>query len=323
MRFDAGRLFRVALLVAVVAGLAVLVLPRIGKLDDRPQLATREASQASAAPPERHLAGHLHGAQAHSRVDKLRSEEESSPISRPVDFEAMLERARAGDTGTACSLARDLANCANRSKSLAAANQINEAMYAGSTSTDARAIETVAAIYNSADNLEKLCQGITPDLLGHAYEMQRHASTQGGKYARWLAANPILDRENFLSDIDQWTHYRQFASEYFKKAAARKDLQDLPVLIMVYFPLETSAPRPPYREPSAERFLELYLTARALEIPLPMDITQAAERMLMDNPVPLPTDLGHSWIGERPSTFNRGLYESMFPQGSSQFCEQR
>jgi hypothetical protein len=305
-----------------VAGLAVLVLPHIGTLNDHQQLVTREVSQAS-APSARDLPGHLQGARAHNRMDKLRSAEESASIARPVDFDTMLERARAGDTGTACSLARDLANCANRSKSLAAANQISEAMHSGSTSTDARAIETVAAIYNSADNLEKLCEGITPDLLRHAYELQRLASAQGGKYSRWLAANPILDRENFLSDIDQWVHYRQFASEYFNKAAARKDLQDLPLLLMVYFPLETSAPRPPYREPSTERFLALYLAARNLKMELPIDITQAAERMLTDNNATLPTELSHGWTGKRSGELSRGLYEGMFPQGSPQFCEAR
>lgn len=244
------------------------------------------------------------------------------PNAGPVakSFNRLIDLARRGNAEAACTLAVDLNRCRNRANSLAAATRIRNAMAAGNTSTDDRAVSTVATILNSATALDEICSEVSPEMLDQAYAMQRLAARKSEAQARWLATNPLLDRGDVVRDLDRWTDYQRFAARYFADVVVKKNSEDLVSLLLVHYPGETSLPRPPYSKPDPERFLALFNAALSAGIRIPPEITDRANQLTMEKIEPRPLSLSHGWKGKTPQSVDTAIRDSMFPLESKQFC---
>lgn len=238
-------------------------------------------------------------------------------------YQEMSVRAKSGDSAAACRLSTDLMKCASRKLNLAAAQNITNAMSSGGASADARTVDHMAAVLNQADNDLQMCDGVTGDMLASAYDLQSLAA-QGNpeKYERWLAANPGLDRQNFLSQIDLWRDYRLVAKRYYSKLMITRDLSDIPLLLAVYAPDSVMGVRPPYREDDLDTFLALHNVAEDHGIKISSDIDLAAKQLLKNyKQRNLPADVLTGWSGIASKDGQKELIEAMYPDTvSGSFC---
>lgn len=331
---DWSRWFRIG--VPLIATLLLAALLAAGlylsQQSDRGENSPRGPNESRAAPASS-MTAPLRELTSEARVGEVRNKVSANQLGGPAEgsengmgatalaFRAVASAARSGDRVAACRLAVDLTKCANRLQSLTAATQISSAMGAGGASTDDRAIGTVAAILNSADVLEAQCRGVTAEMLDQAFDMQRIAAEKDKARARWLASNPYLNRSDFLSDISSWLDYKSFAQNYFRRAEIEKDLEDLPSLLLVYFPGETMTPRPPYRNPDEARFLALYEVAVSHGVTVPADIVAAATQIRSAGPRSnVPAGLREGWSGEVGTNLSSSIAQTMFPQDAGRFC---
>lgn len=232
---------------------------------------------------------------------------------------SLVARAKNGDLKAACTHAVELNECALRNQTLASAEQIQAAMASGGTSTDDKAVGTVAALLNSADRQAAQCAGVTKPMLDNAFEMQRLASQRSRDHARWLATNPALDQNGFLSDVERWATYKKIAKSYFDDAMRRRRLEDLPALLLVYFPGDITLPRPPYREQDEAKFLALYELATTQGMQVPKELAGAADALKRRESAPrIPPASG--WGGSMAKSVEQGISKAMFPALTKEFC---
>ncbi len=312
-------LFLSAIVIAAVCALIYVVgLKKTG--------ATSELSGQSSPPSRMANAGSvLSEAQisVSAAVGAARASLPSAHIPVVQIYQELSVRAKSGDSAAACRLSADLMKCASRKLNLAAAQNITNAMSSGGASADARTVDHMAAVLNQADNDLQMCDGVTGNMLASAYDLQSLAA-QGdpGKYERWLAANPGLDRQNFLSQIDLWRDYRIVAKRYYSKLMRARDLSDIPLLLAVYAPDSVMGVRPPYREDDLNTFLALHKVAEDHGIKISSDIDLAAKLLLKNyNQRTLPADVLTGWSGIAPKDGQKELIEAMYPDTvSGSFC---
>lgn len=242
----------------------------------------------------------------------------SAPLPAPgtpvADIYAALHaRAGQGDVAAACRLSDDLSRCATERRNVASVQQITGAMADGST-TSANTEDFMATLLEQNARAAALCAGVTDAMLREAYPLQRQAAVRDpGRYARWLAANPALDRQDFVADLDRWQDYRKFATGYFQAMLQARRLEDLPLLMGVYAPVDQMGMRPPLRLEQPGVFLALYDVAQREGIALPTALREAAEQ-LRNAPGATPdARFTGAWQGTPPRDARAATMQAMQP----------
>lgn len=307
-------------IIGSIAALALLLAAGTGWfISSRNSLQSHGADTAALAREEVAVAENNKANSVAGQLTLSNNATTSSPESIAISHGSSVERARAGDLVVACQHAVQLKQCAIRAQALEAAKHMQGAM-ANGASNDDKAVTAVAALLNSSDRLAAQCDGVTSDMIRGAYELQKLASQRGGVYARWLAGNPALDQNNFVQDADRWAEYRNDAKSYFANALKAKQIEDLPLLLLVHYPSEILLPRPPYRSPDASKFLALYEAALRNGIAVPPEMAATANDLKAKQVLPDPSISG-VWSGNAPRSVERGLNGAMFPDvASADFC---
>jgi hypothetical protein len=240
-----------------------------------------------------------------------------APISQHYFY--LAEAARAGNARAACRLAVDLADCAASHKTIRAIDAI--ARTSSAVNDDGTASRMISAL-ETTRNSSEMCGGVTDQMELSAYDFQKlAASLQPKRYADWLASNPSLDRESFVSRLREWNEYHAFAENHFESALKSKDLRNLPLLIMVFAPDTVGGLRPPYRRPDTGIFLALYGVAKTQNVPVPTEIAAEAQRLMVSGERPRQSALNYGWKGAAPKSLGE-VYLRMHPKPMmSDYCE--
>lgn len=188
--------------------------------------------------------------------------------------------AKAGNPHAACRLASDLQKCASAATQRRAATAIQSGLTGRTKKNEDQDISMVAQILNNVENLENQCAGVRPDQLSKAFGYLLTAAESGNEDAQRIAAiNPPLDRNNFVSHLDDWVKYEKFAETYFDKALKNPHLDNLLPLIAVYQPIDVPGPAAPYRRHDPAMFLALVDIAKVSGANLPAYVTGAAAQL--------------------------------------------
>lgn len=199
--------------------------------------------------------------------------EERAPLR--IVLRTLSAAARDGNSGAACRIARDIFRCTNATSAL----DVAEAL-AGSPRLPGQANRISEQLLAQTDEDAEFCAGVPAQELAKGYEYQRLAAQNGDKrYSRWLAVMPALNQDDFLNNIDEWADYRKRAKEYFDRALASRDGDDLGLLLMVYAPKHIRTLRPPYRVHEPLMFLALSEVARRNRLLVPTEVSQEAARL--------------------------------------------
>lgn len=195
---------------------------------------------------------------------------------------ALKQRALAGDKTASCRLATDLGRCIQSKRATkVSASMIGAIAPLGDNAPDAH-IDAIANMLNEETSIEKMCAGVPEKELDAGYEYQKMlASGADFRFKRWLIFNPLLDRENFVEDISNWSDYRNLANAIVNDMLERQDLENMPALLYVYAPDELSLWTPPYRRDDITTFLALYSIAKSNGVVMPNDFVRVAQ-MTMD-----------------------------------------
>lgn len=242
---------------------------------------------------------------------------EGAPVAQLYkEFSAV---ALAGAAKPACRIAADLQRCQQSAQTLRAATMLSQQ---ASAQRNAQAID---GLLRNSEQAARVCDGVTDAMVDDAYRHQAVAAQHGGPaQQRWLAANPALDSQNFLRNLDAWRDYRRRAEQYFTQALAARRVEDLGILLAVYAPDDVMMPRPPYRVSDPVTFLALYEAAQRHNVPSFPGVGNAA-RDLMQNLTPAQqqqlsqrrAQVGAQWSG----TANPGAAMGyMVPPPAQEIC---
>jgi hypothetical protein len=245
------------------------------------------------------------------------------PVNAKVSsiFADLVARSARGDSAAACRLSADLAACATNKLAAAAivgiANDVSQQREGGVS------LDQADSMLSGIEAQSKMCEGVTQEMISHAYELQKQAAKASpDRYSGWLAANPALDKQNFLSQIESWKDYQVFAKSYYERLLESQDLKDLPLLLVVYAPNSVSGARPPYRVNDPDVFLALYSTAKKNGIKVSAGIDQAAQDLGYGAGIVPEHVFSSGWHGVVPPDAQRALTESMYPAlNSASFCK--
>jgi len=107
------------------------------------------------------------------------------------------------------------------------------------------------------------CEGVPRIDEATLYRYQTVVASHGGiAQERWLVGMPVLDPNDFLSNLDAWRDYRVRALRYVDRAIARRDRADLPLLLQLHSP---------------NRFRSRYGIAVVNDVPMFLALYDAAE----------------------------------------------
>lgn len=189
--------------------------------------------------------------------------------------------ARSGSVPASCRIAIELQDCASRRNQLAAADALEKSIQ--STGASSEQLENITGgLLAASDHLEAKCLGITDKQLAGAFEYQMTAARGNPDFARWLVANPALDRSLFMDQLEEWQSYKEFADQYLAAAVRQPSAEHLPLLLSVYKPRSYPNIEILHREDPA-MFLALVDVAQAGGAMLPNDILESA-RAMRNNP---------------------------------------
>lgn len=182
--------------------------------------------------------------------------------------------ARSGSVSASCRIAIELQDCANRKNQLAAADAVEKSIQ--STGASSRQLENITGgLLAASDRLEAKCLGITDQQLSAAFMYQMTAARGDPDLARWLVANPVLDRSVFMDQLEEWQRYKEFADHFLTAAVGQPSAENLPLLLSAYKPRSHPNIEILHREDSA-MFLALVDIAQAGGASLPNDILESA-----------------------------------------------
>lgn len=182
--------------------------------------------------------------------------------------------ARSGSVPASCRIAIELQDCANRKNQLAAADAVEKSIQ--STGASSKQLENITGgLLAASDRLEAKCFGITDQQLATAFMYQMTAARGDPDLARWLVANPVLDRSLFMDQLEEWQRYKEFANHFLTAAVRQPSVENLPLLLSAYKPRSHPNIEILHREDSA-MFLALVDIAQAGGASLPNDILKSA-----------------------------------------------
>lgn len=188
--------------------------------------------------------------------------------------------AKSGNISASCRIAADLQDCAARKTQLAAAGAMEQSIR--TTGASSKMLENLAGgLLASSDRLEAKCAGITDQQLALAFDYQIKAAKGNPGLARWLVANPALDRALFMDQLDAWQDYRAFADNYISAALVRPDANNLPLLLSAYKPRSYPSAELIHREDPG-MFLALVDVAQGGGANLPPDFLEHARALRSD-----------------------------------------
>ncbi len=166
-------------------------------------------------------------------------------------------RARRGDARAACRLGADLMRCRSSLASKASSAMLQQALARSGQTVSDDTVSMLASMDNAAASAVALCEGIGEKDMREAIVYQRIAAERGSTRMRlWYAADPALERMDFLADLDEWQSYRAVALEYLEQALEAGDPDAPDVLAGVYQPRDDviHTGRVPLRLPDAHRY---------------------------------------------------------------------
>ena len=179
--------------------------------------------------------------------------------------------AEQGSATAACRIAQEISRCRGELDALEPADVLARAPnLAGHKQALAEAVLDSAAV--TRDH----CAG-AGQVLDEGYRYQAIAANAGGAYRRWLVVRPLLDRQNFLADIDGWKDYDTRARAYVAEALQKRSGDDLPLLVSVYAPAGVDILRPPYQVDDRITFLALSRIGGRSGVALPLALMKAAD----------------------------------------------
>lgn len=258
--------------------------------------------------PTRPVGSHQQG--AGSRAVNVVLPEPYAPI--VATYKQLSAAANAGDAGAACRLAVDLSDCAAGQKTMHAMGRITENAAAVVTSDEIAG--RMASAMDQAGRTTKMCEGVTEEMQASAFKFQSLAARlDPARYASWLASNPSLDRDKFLSNLAEWSSYREFAKNYFASSLKKRNLADLPALLMVYAPDTARGLRPPFQQAEVGAFLALYEVAESRGVPVPPEFAAEAQRLIATGQAESGSEYMAGWKGEPPSSIGE-VYLQMYPK---------
>jgi hypothetical protein len=235
-------------------------------------------------------------------------------------FATLAQRAKAGDTAAACRLATDIARCRTRAISMAAAEQLSAGLADPVVEHSGDGIGMVAAMLNHNAALEGLCGSADDAMLASGFRFQALAADTDPESARWLAANPALDPDNVVNELERWAEYRRRAAAYFDRSLGERRAEDLPLLLLVHAPGRHLTLRPPYRDEDPSTFLGLLSAAASLGMDVPDALAEEGRRLLAHGITADPSVVT-GWRGEVPERMAPAVVRAMHPEvRGHEFC---
>ncbi len=220
------------------------------------------------------------GTLGHRQPGKLGTASTPRTVMPPADMPAVevilrLESAaNSGSVPASCRIAVELQDCAGRKNQLAAADAVQKSIQ--STGASSSRLEDMAgSLLAASDRLEAKCFGIDDQQLATAFGYQMNAALASPDLARWLVANPALDRSIFMDHIEQWRSYKEFADQYLTLAVEQPSSENLPLLLSAYKPRNHPNIEILHREDPA-MFLALVDIAQSGGAPIPSDLLMSA-----------------------------------------------
>lgn len=230
------------------------------------------------------------------------------------------KKALTGSSKAACRISQDIRRCANASAQLDLAETLSSVPV-----LPGRKESISEELLQQSQKDGDFCAQVPATMLSKGYEFQRIAANSGNKtYGRWLVAAPALDRQNFLSNLDEWQDYRKRAGNYVSEALANRSGEDFILLLGVYAPKNVTGIRPPYQIADDQTFLALMKVAQKQGLRVPTDINAAADRIFdtlsrkeMDLIDARAAELGGGWHFESLPALP---YEEVVKAASDSFC---
>lgn len=195
------------------------------------------------------------------------------PAGRPLAtvYGQLRGAAEQGSTTAACRIAQEISRCRSELDALEPADILAKAPnLAGHKQALAEAVLDNAAV--TRDH----CAGAGA-VLDDGYRFQAIAAGAGGAFRRWLVLRPLLDQQDFLSDIDDWKDYETRAKAYVSEALEKRSGDDLPLLLSIYSPAGVDTLRPPYRVDDRITFLALSRIGEQSDVAFPLALKEAAD----------------------------------------------
>ncbi|SEM57951.1 hypothetical protein SAMN05428989_4102 [Pseudoxanthomonas sp. GM95] len=222
-------------------------------------------------------------------------------------FEAMAVKAKQGDSRAACEVAVTLGKCIGRQGIDKASAVMAQALAPLGTAIGDSQIDTIVSMQETVEVSKEECSSIPAALKSSAYDYQLLALGDGFD-ERSILFNPLLDKQEFIKNLERWQDYRNRSAAYVDRMLRKKNLDDIPTLLYVYAPEEISNLSPPFHLENNELFLSIYDVAVANGSQIPAEISSAALnlRKNKNNVTPrelggFPVDIERGWHGNPPN----------------------
>lgn len=157
------------------------------------------------------------------------------PLDAPVAeyYDALSQRARAGDARAACRLSAELGRCLSAKRSSRFANDLERDL-ARREDAPQHQIDRVVRAESYAATASERCDGLTVEQLATTFDWQRQAALLDPAFRVQFATAPALDPRYFVTDLERWAEYRSMALPWLEQAARDGDGAALLVLARIY-----------------------------------------------------------------------------------------
>lgn len=157
--------------------------------------------------------------------------------SRAADTIAMLRAdANLGNPKAACRLAIELDTCRRSVIYKEFLEGVDGQQDHSAEMTDILSVDPIQSAKRSLARLERHCESVSDSDYANAFTYQKNAASRSPQLMRWLVASPSLNRNEFLSNLEEWSEYKALAEAYVQKAIRDADSDSYFTLVFAYQP---------------------------------------------------------------------------------------
>lgn len=200
--------------------------------------------------------------------------------SRAADTIAMLRTdANLGNPKAACRLAIELDTCRRSVIYKEFLEGVDGQQEHSVEMTDILSVDPIQSARRSLARLERHCESISDSDYANAFTYQKNAAARSPELMRWLVASPALNRNEFLSSLEEWSEYKALAENYVQKAIRDADSDNYFTLLFIYQPKSELSRAIPFAVDDEGMFVALVELGTRNRVRLPPRIIEVSNKL--------------------------------------------